>query len=216
MSIDTIIRNALVSGATAAYPSDVAAVGSLDAPAHNIAFIDIVKQTFALQAANALPVDGGRFIILCHPHTLATLFNDEVFVNMFIQGTQEELKMGKMGTIMNCDIYCTSNAYENANAGVGSTTDVYETFFIGQEAFGTAGMASVDPKNVDMGGPGDMNMTGKQVKPVEIIVKQTDSGGSENPLNQRGSIGWKASNDTEILNSNFMIGFNHTTIYSDD
>lgn len=137
-------------------------------------------------------------------------------MNAFIQGTQEELKTGKMGTVLNCDIYCSSNSYENADAGAGSTTDVYEAFFIGAEAFGTAGMAGFDPKNVDMGGTGDFNMTGKQVKPVEIIVKQVDSGGADNPLNQRGSIGWKASNDTEILNSNFMIGFNHTTMYSDD
>lgn len=79
LSIDTIIRNALVSGATAAYPSDVSAVGSLDAPAHNISYKDIVKQSFALQAANALPVDGGRFVVIMHPHSLATLFNDETF-----------------------------------------------------------------------------------------------------------------------------------------
>ena len=216
LSIDTIIRNALVSGATAAYPSDVSAVGSLDAPAHNISYKDIVKQSFALQAANALPADGGRFPVVMHPHSLATLFNDETFVNAFIMGTQEELKSGKMGTVLNCDLYCSSNAYELADGGAGSTTDVYEAFFIAQEGFGTVGMASVDPKNVDMMGTGDYNMTGKPVKPVEIIVKPTDSGGADNPLNQRGSIAWKASNDVEITNSSWIIGFYHTTIYSDD
>ena len=216
MSIDTIIRNALIAGATAAYSGGVSAVGSLDSPAHDISYKDIVKTVFTLQASNALPLDGGRFIMLVHPHTLATLFNDATFVDMFIQGSQEELKQGKMGTIMNCDIYCTSNAYEGADTGASSTTDVYHALFIGAEAFGTCGMAGVDPKNVDSAGAMEYNMTGKPVKPVEIIVKGTDSGGVENALNQRGSIGWKASNDTEILNSAFIIDLNHTTIYSDD
>ena len=132
LSIDTIIRNAMVAGATAAYPSDVSAVASLDSPAHDISYKDIVKQIFALQASNALPVEGGRFIILMHPHTLATLFNDSTFVDMFIQGSQEELKSGKMGTILNADIYVSANCYEVADGGVGSTTDYYQTFFIGK------------------------------------------------------------------------------------
>ena len=132
LSIDTIIRNALIAGATAAYSGGVSAVGSLDSPAHDISYKDIVKTVFTLQASNALPLDGGRFIILTHPHTLATLFNDATFVDMFIQGSQEELKQGKMGTIMNCDIYCTSNAYEGADTGASSTTDVYHTLFIGK------------------------------------------------------------------------------------
>lgn len=134
---------------------------------------------------------------------------------MFIQGSQEELKQGKMGTILNADIYCSSNAYELADGGSGST-DIYQTFFIGQESFGTAGVASIDPKNVDMAGSGDYTMTGKDVRPVEIIVKEPGSAGADDPLNQRGSIAWKAANDVEILNSSWIIGLNHTTIYSDD
>jgi hypothetical protein len=43
-----------------------------------------VKTVFTLQASNALALDGGRFIMLVHPHTLATLFNDATFVDMFI------------------------------------------------------------------------------------------------------------------------------------
>ena len=77
-------------------------------------------------------------------------------------------------------------------------------------------MAAVDPKMVDMGGSGEWNLTGKNIKPVEIIVKEIGSAGAEDPLNQRGTIAWKASNDTEILNSSWIIGLNHTTIYSDD
>ena len=33
---------------------------------------------------------------------------------------------------MQCDFYISSNAYESANSGAGSTTDVYGALFIGK------------------------------------------------------------------------------------
>lgn len=151
-------------------------------------------------------------------HTWASLMNDEVFVNMWIQeGDGKALRDGYMGKILRCRIYVTSNAYENADAGVGGTTDVYTAILLGKEAFGVAGMAGLDPRFVDNAGPEKMGgMTGESVKPVDIIVKAVDSGGAENPLNQRGSVGWKVTNDIQILNSAFGIALQHVNMFSDD
>jgi len=218
LSIDTIERNALVSGLTAAYSGSATSTATLDYPEHEINYKDIIKQIATLEAANARPLEGNDFMLILHPHSWASLMNDEVFVNMWIQeGDGKALREGYMGKILRCRIYVTSNAYENADAGVGGTTDVYTAILLGKEAFGVAGMAGLDPRFVDNAGPEKMGgMTGESVKPVDIIVKAVDSGGAENPLNQRGSVGWKVTNDIQILNSAFGIALQHVNMFSDD
>lgn len=216
LSVDTLVRNALISGATAAYSGGVSAIGSLDYPEHKISYKDIVQQVTALMAANALQAENGKFMVIIHPHTLATLLQDPVFVNMWTAETNPEgIRMGKMGTLMQCDFYISSNAYESADAGAGSTTDVYSAMFIGNDAFATAGFTGLIPKKADMAGAMDYTMTGKQVKPVQVIVKPMGSGGTEDPLNQRGSAGWKLTLDTEILQSTWIRNLYHVNDFSD-
>ena len=215
LSMDTLIRNALISGATAAYSGGVAAIGSLDYPEHKISYKDIVQQISALMAANAIHAESGKFAVVIHPHTFATLMQDPVFVNLFTQETDASaIRNGKMGTLMQCDFYISSNAYESADAGVG-TTDVYGALFIGNDSFATAGFTGLLAKNVDAGGPDEFSMTGKQVKPLQIIVKELGSGGSEDPLNQRGSAGWKATLDVEVLESAWIRNLYHVNDFSD-
>lgn len=218
LSIDTMTRNTLISGLTAAYSGGVSAVGSLDSPAHDLDFKDIAKNIGTLEAANARPMENGRYVMLIHPHTYWSLLNDPIFVNLFTQeaGDGSALRTGYMGYLVNCDIYVSSNCYEYADAGAGSTTDVYYAIILGKDSFAVAGMASQMPSDVDMAGNEEHMMTGKPVRPVQMIVKPVDSGGAENPLNQRGSIGWKATHDCEVLNSAFGIALAHTNMYSDD
>jgi N4-gp56 family major capsid protein len=218
LSVDTLSRNALISGLTAAYSGGQTAIGNLDSPQHDLDFKDLAKNLGTLEAANARPFDNGRFVILLHPHTYWSLMNDTVFVNLFTEeaGDSSALRSGYMGHLVNCDIYVSSIVYEDADAGVGGTTDVYSAIILGQDAFAVAGMASLMPSEVDMGGDNVRNMTGKPVKPVNMIVKELGSGGTSDPLNQRGSIGWKVSHDLEILDSSRGINLYHTNMYSDD
>ena len=218
LSMDTLTRTALVAGLTAAYSGGQSSVGALDSPAHDLEFKDLAKNIGTLEAADARPFENGRYVLLLHPHTYWTLMNDTVFVNLFTQesGDGSALRTGYMGYLVNCDIYVSSNVYEYANAGAGSTTDVYYAIILGRDAFAVAGMASQMPSEVDMAGNEDRTMTGKPVRPVEMIVKQVGSGGAEDPLNQRGSIGWKASHDCEVLNSAFGIALAHVNMYSND
>ena len=124
--------------------------------------------------------------------------------------------MGKVGRLMNCDIYLSSNAYELADGGVGND-DVYGGLFIGDQSFGSCGMAGMEVADVDNAGPEEnMGMTGKPVRPVEIIIKPLGSSGSNDPLNQRGSAGWKFSLDVEILDSSWIRNLYHTNAFSAD
>jgi N4-gp56 family major capsid protein len=215
VSADTLIRNNLTANATKDYSGSQSARTSLDSPTHDLAYVDFLKQMAALEAANALPVDGNDFICVIHPDSWATLMNDATFVNLFIEESPDSaLRSGYVGRILRCKIFVSSNAREYVDGGV-STTDVYSMLFIGREAYGTVGMAGIDPKVVDMGNEKGKPMTGQRVKPVEIIAKQLGSAGASDPLNQRATLGWKMSFATSVLNSAWIRDLEHTTILSD-
>ena len=78
-------------------------------------------------------------------------------------------------------------------SGGNASYDVHETLIYGQNAFGI----------VKLGGKGYPNF--------EIIIKKPGSSGSDDPLNQRGSIGWKVKHFcAAILNDDFIVRVEHT------
>lgn len=70
--------------------------------------------------------------------------------------------------------------------------DVYSTLFIGQNAYGVT--------NIDGGG-------------LETILKQKGSAGTGDPLDQRSTVGWKATQTAEILSPEFMVRVETTCSY---
>lgn len=74
-------------------------------------------------------------------------------------------------------LVCGHNALPNGSA-------IFSTLFIAQGAYGVT--------EVTGGG-------------LETIVKQKGSGGTEDPLDQRSSVGWKAIKTAEILNGDYIV-----------
>lgn len=141
---------------------------------------------------------------------------DPTFVNLFLEEASnggQALRSGYVGRIMRCRIYVTSNARSYADGGANSA-DPYSMLFIGAEAYGTVGIGNTTPDVVDAGGDGYSNNTGRSVKPVEIIVKPIGSSGALDPLNQRGSIGWKMSLAIKVLQSNWIRDLEHINAFS--
>jgi N4-gp56 family major capsid protein len=221
LSADTLIRNALTDGATKDYAGAATSRGTIDAPAHVLTYVDFIKQVAALEAENAMPVDGDDFIVIMHPFTWASLMQDPTFVNLFIEagdkGDANPLRSGYVGRILRCKVFVSSNAREYADEGVGSTTDVYSMLFIAKEAYGLVGIGATTPNfGVDGAPEKAKNMTGQNVKPVELFVKQLGSAGSSDPLNQRATVGWKMSLGEAITNSAWIRDLEHANVASDD
>ena len=100
----------------------------------------------------------------------------------------------------------TTSALTFASTNFGSITDgttkiypgeggkggisVFATLFLGRDAYGIT----------DLEGGG-----------LETIVKQKGSGGTEDPLNQRSSVGWKETMVAEILMQPYMVRVEHTS-----
>lgn len=220
LSADTLLRNDMTDGATKDYSGSATSRATLDAPAHNLGYADFIKQVAELEAANALPVEGDSFVVIIPAMTWASLMQDPVFVNLFIEagesGDSNPLRSGYVGKILRCHVYVSSNAREYANEGVGSTTDVYSMLFIAREAYGYVGMAGTFPQIVDNQPDSAYTMTGQNVKPVQVILKQLGSAGADDPLNQRATIGWKMSLGDAITNSAWIRDLEHTNVASDD
>ena len=70
--------------------------------------------------------------------------------------------------------------------------DVYSTLFVGQNAYGVT--------NITGGG-------------LETILKQKGSAGTGDPLDQRSTVGWKATQTAEILSPEFMVRVETTCSY---
>ena len=221
LSADTLIRNTITDGATKDYAGSATSRGTIDAPAHVLTYADFIKQVAELEAANAMPVDGDDFIVIMHPFTWATLMQDPTFVNLFIEAGENNdmnpLRSGYVGRILRCKIFVSSNSREYADEGVGSTTDVYSMLFIAREAYGTVGIGNSTP-NIDQDSAPNKsrNMTGQNVKPVEIKVKQLGSAGADDPLDQRATVGWKMSLAESITNAAWIRDLEHANVASDD
>ena len=68
--------------------------------------------------------------------------------------------------------------------GAAGGRDVYSTLVLGQNAYGVT--------SVEGGG-------------LEHIIKQKDSGGTTDPLDQRSTVGWKATKTAKRLVEQYMV-----------
>lgn len=217
LSADTIVRNELVTDGAVDYSGGVTAMNQLDSPQHDISYIDIVKQYAILEAEGALPVEGEYYVLVIHPHTFATLMLDPTFVDLFIaEAPDSALRSAYVGRLLRMKIYVSANVREWVDAGAGGTTDVYAALFIAKESYGILGLTGAEePKDVDNMGEGGGSLTGKQIRPVEIINKPVGSAGAADPLNQRGTLAWKMCLTPEVLNSAWIRVLRHTNVFSD-
>ena len=72
--------------------------------------------------------------------------------------------------------------------------DVYATLILGENAYGTT--------NIDGGG-------------LQVIVKQLGSAGTADPLNQRATVGWKATKVAKRLVEEYMVRIESTSTFND-
>jgi len=214
LSIDTLIRNDITDNATTDFAGSATARTNVDNVNDVIAFADLVQNAASLEANNALPLEGPYYVCIMHPYSWATLMQDSTFVTLFTREGGEAIRSGMVGIILNLKIYVSSNARIYAAGGQGSI-DVFDMLFIGKEAYTVAGFAGLFPNIAgDGGGPQVRGgMTGKSVNVVELVVKDLGQTGFD-PLNRRGTVGWKLTNTQTVLNANWIRNLEHANDFS--
>lgn len=186
---DSIVRNVLATTTNVSFATKVAADGSETAidmidnivAGCELKVKDIMRAVTKMKTNNIQPLEGGCYVAIIHPWTAFYLkTKDPTFVEWHKYTDASKLFTGEIGKIDGCRFVESSEALVTSEAG----GMVAHTFIIGLGAYG-----------VTEAGEGG----------VETIVKQLGSAGTADPLNQRGTAGWKTNITAEILSNEAII-----------
>ena len=183
--LDKLIRNAVVADEETheAYAGGADAESELSVAAHIITVADIRRIVNILKRCNAPRIDGAYPLVL-HPDVSTDLQADEEYKQLYRYLKPDRLANGYVGDVAGARIYESTNALITKSSD--GTTAIYHCTLIGEGSYGT----------VDLAGGG-----------LRSIVKQLGSSGSSDPLDQRGSAGWKAATVTKVLIPKYIVNF---------
>lgn len=195
-TLDTITREVLQGGTNVMYVNGKAARASLaytdEDTNDNMTFDTIRKAVRALKVQNT-PRINGSYVAIVHPDVAYDIMSDPKWVNVKTYSDPSGMYEGEIGKIEGVRFVETTEAKVYKDAGA-SSRDVYGTLILGANAYGVT--------EVTGGG-------------LEHIVKQLGSAGSEDPLNQRATVGWKAIKVAERLVELYMIRVESTSSFDD-
>lgn len=188
-TLDTVTREVLNGGTSAIYAGGKEARASLDDTC-KLTVTDIYKAARFLKTQNAPKIEGG-YVAIIHPDVAYDLMRDEEWVDVHKYSATKEIFEGEIGKIAGVRFVETTEAKIFAKAGA-SGKDVYSTLVLGANAYGVT----------ELTGGG-----------LQHIVKQLGSGGTSDPLNQRGTAGWKATKVAERLVETYMVRIESTSTF---
>lgn len=144
---------------------------------------EVKKAVRTLRNNNAEPVEGGYYIGFCDPSVAYDLQNDTLWQDISKYNGAENIMKGEIGRIHGVRFILTTMCPTDATTASAGT--LHKTLIVGKDAYGVV----------------DVNGSSKP----EIIIKPTGSAGTEDPLNQRASVGWKAMAVTVRLQELAMV-----------
>jgi N4-gp56 family major capsid protein len=204
-TIDQVRRDVMVAGTNVAYAS---AVANRLALVNKLLGADLDKAIRYLKGQNAKYMKEGigasdkvgtgpvrkAFIGIVHPDVEYDLETITGYKSVSEYGSQEGIIEDEIGSYKNIRFVSSTNAKIWLNgttattagykATGGGTNDVYATLIIAAEAYGLSPLSG---------------------EAMSTYVKPLGSAGSADPLNQRSTVGWKATTITTILNQAWMI-----------
>ena len=186
LTLDTVVRDVVCAGSNVLYAKGT---GTDEVTASDVLTSTLIKKAVrALRRQNAKPLEGGFFIGIIHPDTEFDLQSDPLWQDVSKYNGGEAIIAGEIGKMCGVRFVNTSNAPIFDGAGADGA-DVYGTMIIGANAYGV----------VDIEGEG---------KP-RIIIKGVETGGTEDPLEQRSTVAWKAFMTAVRLDELSMIRIEH-------
>lgn len=169
--LDTIVRDVVKAGSNSIRVNGRAVIG--DVVAGDImdgATLRKVRRTMKYNKVKEV-AGAGAYLGFVHPYVAHDIMGDSAWVNANQYAGTTKIFDGEIGKMYGVRYIETTLAPVFAGKGNGGI-DVYGTIVIGSGGYAVADIAGSS-------------------KP-ETIVKQLGSGGSEDPLNQRATVGWKA------------------------
>lgn len=188
-TLDVITRDVLAGGSNVFYAGGATSRATV-AASMKFSMTDVRKIVRNLKKNNVEPLVDGHYLALISPDTWFDIFDDATFEKMMNYGrTNKPLVDGELGRMFNVVFVETNNAKVFAGAGA-TGADVQATIIMGKGAYGVTRIK----------GEGD----------VKTIVKGLGSAGTNDPLNQRQTIGWKVNAFAAvILDQQCLVRYEH-------
>lgn len=185
-TLDTVTREVLNGGTNVLYgglkESRAELVGGQET-GNDYLTVDLIRRAVrSLKVMNTPRINGG-YVGIIHPDCAYDLMSDPEWQAPHQYVDTENIYAGELGRIAGVRFVEATEAKVFAGEGAGGR-DVYSTLILGADAYGTT--------EITGGG-------------LEHIVKQLGSGGTTDPLNQRATVGWKATKVAERLVEQYMI-----------
>lgn len=181
-TLDTITREVINGGTNVLYAGGQTTRKAI--VAKDVLTVDLVKRAVRiLKIMNAPKIDG-YYVGIIHPDCAYDLMNDDAWMEAHKYTTPENIYEGELGKIAGVRFVEATEAKVFAKTTKnGQAVDVYSTLILGADAYGVT----------EISGGG-----------LEHIVKQLGSAGTSDPLNQRATVGWKATRTAKRLVEEYM------------
>ena len=193
LTLDAVVRNELNAGTNVMYApkigadgtvTEVTSRGDLDETC-KLRVKDVFRAAAELKAVNA-PKIGGYYVSIIHPYVAYDLMQEagEQWLGIQKYASPENMLKGEIGALGGVR-FVESTEAKIFEGGV------FSTLFLGENSYGVT--------DIEGGG-------------LEHIVKPRGYG--NDPLNQRSSIGWKATKVAKRLVEEYIIRFESKTSFS--
>ena len=166
-SIDAVVREELATCTNVIYAGGKTSRSALTS-ADKLTTKELRKAVRKLKKAHAQTF-GGYYIAIVGPDTFYDLQDDETFVAVSRYQDKEAVYTGEIGRLFGVRIVQSTEAKIFENAGA-SSADVASIIVLGQYAYGYTSWKGAKPR---------------------VIVKPVGSAGTNDPLDQISTIGWK-------------------------
>lgn len=185
-TLDTITREIINAGTNVIFAAksdgtEVMTRKTLDATCA-LSVDTIYRAAAQLESMNADGVDGESFVAIIHPYAAYDLMRSDEWLDVHKYAKPENIYKGELGKIGNVRFVKSTEAKIWKGDTCPTGLAVFSTLVVGARAYATT--------EIEGGG-------------LQHIVKQLGYG--EDPLNQRASVGWKATKTAEILTQEYMV-----------
>ena len=166
--VDTKIQEAIAKGTNVYFAGGVETRGAVATGSHKLTNEDIKKIVRKLKNAKAKRFPDGFYHMQIDPDIAYDLMKDPYWVDVSKYAKPEQMEKGELGKMDGMKFFETTNLQK----AIEGEKEIHISYAYGKDSYGCVDLE---------GGAG---------KP-EIIVKPNGSAGTNDPLNQRASAGWK-------------------------
>jgi N4-gp56 family major capsid protein len=183
-TLDTVTREIINSGTNVMRVNDRAS--RKDITGTDILTLDWLTEAKTFLSMQSAPTfDDDCYVAIVNSNVIGDLMrlaNEDNFISIAKYADPSKIYKGEIGTFNRIRI--VENPRAKAWIDGGNGTSVFSTLVLGKGAFGVT--------KLDNNG-------------LQMIIKELGSGGTSDPLNQRMTVGWKATKTAEILVQQYMV-----------